>query len=80
MGDHHSTMIHKNQPKYGGTLERRCDRAERVGGGVYLLFEGSNRGAEKNGNRERVGAISFDGFLWMGGHNNQPNVGPSDRI
>ena len=31
----------------GGTLERRLDRAERVGEDAYLSFGGSNRAAEK---------------------------------
>jgi hypothetical protein len=28
-------------------------------------------------NRENDGVLSFDGFQWMGGHNNQPRFGLS---
>jgi hypothetical protein len=34
----------------------------------------------KNKNRESNGALGFDGFHWIGGHNNQPKVGLSDWI
>jgi hypothetical protein len=34
----------------------------------------------KNKNRESDGALGFDGFHWMGGHNNQPKVGLSNGI
>ncbi len=27
---------------------------------------------QKNKNRESDGVLSFDGFQWMGGHDNQP--------
>jgi hypothetical protein len=66
-----------------------------VGGGMYVgevIVMGGTRGGrrllialcgewsdEKNKNREGDGASDFDGFFWMGGHNNQPksslNVG-----
>ena len=29
---------------------------------------------------ESDGTLSFDGFCWMGGRNNQPKVGLSDGI
>jgi hypothetical protein len=35
---------------------------------------------QKNTNRESDGAIHFDGFQWMGGHNNQPKVGLHNGI
>ena len=31
-------------------------------------------------NRESDGTLSFDGFRWMGGRNNQPKVSQSDGI
>ena len=31
-------------------------------------------------NRESHGALDFDGFCWMGGHNNQPKVGQNNGI
>ncbi len=49
------------------------------GGGRLLIAFGGEWSDEKNKNREGNGASDFDGFFWMGGHNNQPksslNVG-----
>jgi hypothetical protein len=49
------------------------------GGRRLLIALGGEWSDEKNKNREGDGASDFDGFFWMGGHNNQPksslNVG-----
>ena len=42
------------------------------GGGRLLIALGGEWSDEKNKNREGDGASDFDGFFWMGGHNNQP--------
>mgnify|MGYP006185546881 FL=1 len=41
------------------------------GGGRLLIALGGEWSDEKNKNREGDGASDFDGFFWMGGHNNQ---------
>ena len=65
-----------------GTLERQCDRAEHVGEDVCPSFGVVELRIEqrKIKNRESDGALIFDGFQWMGGHNNQPRVGTTDGI
>ncbi len=42
------------------------------GGRRLLIALGGEWSDEKNKNREGNGASDFDGFFWMGGHNNQP--------
>jgi hypothetical protein len=42
------------------------------GGGRLLIALGGKWSDEKNKNREGDGALDFDGFCWMGVHNNQP--------
>ncbi len=64
----------------GGELERRCDWTECVGENVYPSLMGVKYSNEKIKNRESDGALSFNGFQWMGGHNGQPRVGLSDGI
>ncbi len=50
------------------------------GGGRLLIALGGEWSDEKNKKREGNGASDFDGFFWMGGHNNQPKSGPIVRI
>ena len=50
------------------------------GGGRLLIALGGEWSDEKNKKREGDGASDFDGFFWMGGHNNQPKSGPIVRI
>ena len=45
------------------------------GGGRLLIALGGEWSNEKNKNREGDGASDFDGFFWMGGHNNQHKSG-----
>ncbi len=54
----------------GWVLERRCKWAERVGVDVYSSLWVANEATKKN--RDGNGTLDFDGFSWMGGHNNQP--------
>ncbi len=63
----------------GGGWERRRDREERVREDVYPLFRGVECSDEIL-KIESDGTLSFDGFRWMGGRNNQPKVGLSDGI
>jgi hypothetical protein len=50
-------------------------------GGRHLLVVLSDKMSdEKNENREGDEAMSFNGFSWMGGRNNQPKVGRNDGI
>jgi hypothetical protein len=76
-------MIHNNQPNdgvgNGGAWERRRDREERVREDVYPSFRGVECSNEKI-KIERDGTLSFDGFRWMGGRNNQPKVSLSNGI
>ena len=57
----------------GGALERRCERAERVGEDVYPSFRAANRATNKT-DREGDGASQFDGSCCIGECNNQPKV------
>jgi hypothetical protein len=57
----------------GGALERRFERAERVGEDVCPSFQVANGVTKKN--RECGGASDFDGFCLMVGCNNQPKSG-----
>ena len=83
LGGRHTTMIHNNQPNdgvgSGGAWERRRDREERVREDVYPSFRGVECSNEKI-KIERDGTLSFDGFRWMGGRNNQPKVSLSVGI
>jgi hypothetical protein len=47
-----------------------------VGGRSPVVYGGRIE-RRKNKNRESDGVLSFDGFQWMGGHNNQPRFGLS---
>ena len=58
----------------GRAFEKRFERVERVGEAVNTSFWAANK-AKKNKNREGDGASDFDGFFWMGGHNNQHKSG-----
>ena len=58
----------------GGALNRRFEWEERVGGDVTRRFR-RRMECEKNKNREGDEASDFDGFCWMRGCNNQPEVG-----
>ncbi len=57
----------------GRALERRCERAERVGEDVYPPFQAAIRATNKK-IREGKGALRFDGSCCIGGRNNQPKV------
>jgi hypothetical protein len=67
-----------NQPNDGFRGDGGIGEEMRMGGmcgGVFdvnLSFWGVELSDEKN--RESDGAISLDGFLWMGKRNNQPKV------
>jgi hypothetical protein len=79
-----SMKIHNNQ------------RSDGVGGGWYVgeetrpdgtceggrlpIIWGDRIERQKNKNRESDGASIFDGFQWMGGHNNQLRVSTIDGI
>jgi hypothetical protein len=58
----------------GGALNRRFEWEERVGGDVTRRLR-RRMECEKNKNREGDEASDFDGFCWMRGCNNQPEVG-----
>jgi len=47
-------------------LDRTC------GGGRSPVVYGGQIERQKNKNRESYGVLSFDGFQWMRGHDNQP--------
>ena len=47
-----------------------------VGGRSPVVYGGRIE-RQKNKNRESNGVLSFDGFQWMGGHNNQTRFGLS---
>ena len=49
-------------------------------GGRFPIIWGGRIERRKNKNRESGGALIFDGFQWMGGHNNQPRVGTINGI
>ena len=61
----------------GGAVERIFAREERVGADVWSSFWVANGATKKYLNRDGDGASDFDGFCWIGGHNNQPKI---DRI
>ena len=42
------------------------------GGGCSPVVHGGQIERRKNKNRESDRVLSFDGFQWMGGHDNQP--------
>ncbi len=50
------------------------------GGGRLPVVWGGQTERRKNKNSQSDGALIFDGFQWMGGHNNQLRVGLSDRL
>ena len=47
------------------------------GGRLLVAFSGKFS-VRKNKNRESDEVLDFNGFCWMGGHNNQPKVGQND--
>jgi hypothetical protein len=51
-----------------------------VGEDVYPSFGGGRIEQQENSNSQSNGALIFDGFQWMGGHNNQLRVGLSHGI
>ncbi len=55
-------------------MERRFERAERVGEDVRPSFQVAN-GVTKKKIREGGGASDFDGFCLLVGHNSQPKSG-----
>ena len=61
----------------GGAVERIFAREERMGADVWSSFWVANGATKKYLNRDGAGASDFDGFCWIGGHNNQPKI---DRI
>jgi hypothetical protein len=65
-----------NQPNNdvgGGTYDGEGTITGGMRGGRRLLIAlGGEWSDEKNKNREGNGVSDFDGFFWMGGHNNQP--------
>ena len=63
--------------RWGGAVERIFAREERVGADVWSSFWVANGATKKYLNRDGAGASDFDGFCWIGGHNNQPKI---DRI
>ena len=84
MGGCHSMKERNNQPNddVGGGWDG--GEATRLGGtcggGCLPVIWGGRIERSKNKNRESGGALIFDGFQWMGGHNNQPRVGTIDGI
>jgi hypothetical protein len=74
---------HNNQPN--NNVDGGMDVGEAIimggmrGGRRLLIALGGKWSDIKNKNREGDGASDFDGFFWMGEHNNQPksrlNVG-----
>ncbi len=74
-----------------GSTQQPTERVSAVGGGggedirtggtrgadVWLSFWVANGATKKYLNRDGDGALDFDGFCWIGGHNNQPKI---DRI
>ena len=56
----------------GGGVGEETQLYRMCGGGRSPIVYRGQIEQRKNKNRESDGVLSFDGFQWMGGHDNQP--------
>ncbi len=84
MGGHYSMGRRNNQPNDGSWrwvgIREEMGLGGTRGGGHLLIVLGGKFSDYNKENNECDGAISFNGFLWMGECNNQPKVGHYNRI
>ncbi len=54
----------------------RIGRTHGGGDGRLVIVLGGKWSDKRHKNRDGDGASDFDGFCWIGGHNNQPKIDP----
>ena len=83
-GNRGSCGAHNNQPTNGSDMAAETVLTAATAATAAMAATATTAAAQtaavKIKNRESEGTLSFDGFRWMAGRNNQPKVGLSNGI